>query len=518
VLGQIEQKTECGVFKKYNNSWLTMKHIFYFLGVFLLIIGVIGCQSNTNQIQEIERPKDSKAVETHIGQIRTEAGSPVKESAQLLYDELDYTSAVNAYVWAMPFVNLAGYFAAGEDVFEAEWGQFVALPTTQDRRGTLTPTTTSTYIFAMAKLSETGPLVVEDPQGNTVGIIIDMWQRVMTENGVAGPFKGKGGKFLFLGPNMPDEGYPEEYHVIRSTTNHLWIGWRFLDEDKEKAIAELGPKLKVYSYSKRDNPPTYPVILGNSRKWTQTPPEGGIEYFERLARYIKDEPVAERDRFMMAQLKTLGIEVGKPFEPDERQTAILTKAAKIGRITMDAATAHRRGTSPWWEGKQWKRLFVYPHNQRDEHFDHFEERAILYWEIFGYGITTTKPGTGSAYTVTHIDGEGKILDGGKSYVLQIPANIPVANFWSVCAYDVRTRTFIEGTNRVMIGSQEPGYKTNDDGTIDVYFGPDAPAGFENNWVQTIPGKGWFSYFRFFGPTEPFLNKSWVLPDFEELGQ
>jgi hypothetical protein len=258
-----------------------------------------------------------------------------------------------------------------------------------------------------------------------------------------------------------------------------------------------------------------PFIRANDRIWTQNPPSG-IAYFERLADILRNEPVAERDRFMMAQLKTLGIEVGKPFDPDERQKKILTDAALAGELTMRAATAYRRGTQPYWQEKQWKELFVYPPSQREESFDHFEERALLYWEIFGIGITSTGPGTGSKYTVTHEDMNGALLDGGKSYRLRIPANIPVVTFWSVVAYDEGTRTFIDGTTNIMVGSQEPGYEINPDDTVDVYFGPTAPEGLENNWVETKPGRAWFSYFRFFGPTEPFFDKTWVLPDFEPL--
>jgi hypothetical protein len=113
-------------------------------------------------------------------------------------------------------------------------------------------------------------------------------------------------------------------------------------------------------------------------------------------------------------------------------------------------------------------------------------------------------------------GKHDLLDGGKSYRIHIPANIPVKMFWSVCAYDEYERAFIEGTDVVMIGSQEPGYEINDDGTVDVYFGPTAPKGKEKNWVETKPGRVWLSYFHFFGPTEPFLDKTWKLPDFEPL--
>jgi hypothetical protein len=115
-----------------------------------------------------------------------------------------------------------------------------------------------------------------------------------------------------------------------------------------------------------------------------------------------------------------------------------------------------------------------------------------------------------------MDMNGDLLDGGKSYRLRIPPDVPAKLFWSVCAYDEGTRTFIEGTDNTMIGSQEPGYEINADGSIDVYFGPEAPEGKEANWIETKPGRVWFSYFRFFGPTEPFFDKTWVLTEFEPL--
>ncbi len=459
---------------------------------------------------------ESGTVTTRTGPIEVALGVPTAESTQKLYDDMDYASAFNAYIWAMPAVNQAGYIFAWRDFFKAEWGQFVALPSSQDRRGTMTPTTTSTYVFAMADLSETGPMILEDIAGNQVGIITDLWHRLLGEVGSAGPFKGKGGKTLVVGPGQEVPKDAGDYHVMHSATNHIFIGTRLLDPDKEKAMRELGSKLQAYPYALRKNPPVKPFIRANDRAWSQNPPSG-LAYFERLADILRNEPVAERDRFMMAQLKALGIEVGKPFTADERQKKILTDAALAGELTLRGITAFRRGALPYWEGKQWKRLFVYPSSQREETFDHFEERAILYWEIFGIGITSTGPGTGSMYTVTHLDKNNDLLDGGKSYRLHIPADVPIAIFWSVVAYDEVTRTFINGkTENTIIGSQEPGYAINEDGTIDVYFGPTAPKGKEKNWIETKPGRAWFSYFRFFGPTEPFLDKSWVLPDIEPI--
>jgi len=475
------------------------------------VVGVLFAIFNA----QAELATETGSVETRVGRIEIELGVPTNSAIDELYDELDFSSAYLAYVWGMPAVNQAGYIYSWRDFFKAEWGQPVALPSSQDRRGTLTPTTTSTYVMFMADLSDTGPFVFEDYKGNHAGIITDLWHRLLVEVGNPGPFKGNGGKTLIIGPGQKEPADTEGFHIIKSATNNIFIGTRLLDEDKEKAVRDQGPKFRGYPYSERKNPPERSLILADDRKWTQNPPSG-IAYFERLARILNNEPVAERDRFMMAKLKTLGIEVGKPFAPNERQKKILIEAAQLGELTLRAATARRRGSKPYWEGTQWKELFVYPPSQREEHFDHFEERALLYWEIFGIGIQSTGPGTGSKYTVTHWDKNGDLLDGGKNYRLRVPADIPVRLFWSVVAYDEGTRTFIDGTDNTMIGSQEPGYEINSDGSIDIYFGPTAPNGKEANWIETKPGRAWFSYFRFFGPTEPFFDKTWRLPEFEPL--
>jgi len=47
-------------------------------------------------------------------------------------------------------------------------------------------------------------------------------------------------------------------------------------------------------------------------------------------------------------------------------------------------------------------------------------------------------------------------------------------------------------------------------------GPKPPAGFEKNWIPTVPGRNWFAYFRFYNPTEKYFDRSWPLPDFEQF--
>jgi Protein of unknown function (DUF1214) len=107
-----------------------------------------------------------------------------------------------------------------------------------------------------------------------------------------------------------------------------------------------------------------------------------------------------------------------------------------------------------------------------------------------------------------LDSRGDPLDGGKNYKLHLPPNIPVQNFWSVIFYSNQTRSMLQ-TNQQFpsVSSQNQGLKTHADGSVDVYFGPNPPPGEEANWVQTVPGQGWNTLLRLYGPLEPWFNKT-----------
>jgi hypothetical protein len=124
-------------------------------------------------------------------------------------------------------------------------------------------------------------------------------------------------------------------------------------------------------------------------------------------------------------------------------------------------------------------------------------------------------GAGSQYAFGILDKNGNYLDGAKNYKLNIPANVPAKNFWSIVVYDPQTRSELQTSQPLpSIQSQRAKLTYNEDGSVDLYFGPEAPKGKENNWVQTVPGKGWFVLLRLYGPLDPWFDKTWQPGEFE----
>ena len=110
---------------------------------------------------------------------------------------------------------------------------------------------------------------------------------------------------------------------------------------------------------------------------------------------------------------------------------------------------------------------------------------------------------------------GAYLDGSKTYKLNIPANAPAKDFWSVCVYDPQTRSLLQTSQPYPSkSSKRDKLITNPDGSVDLYFGPRAPVGKEANWTQTVPAKGWDAILRLYGPLDPWFDKTWKPGEFE----
>jgi hypothetical protein len=133
-------------------------------------------------------------------------------------------------------------------------------------------------------------------------------------------------------------------------------------------------------------------------------------------------------------------------------------------------------------------------------------------------MTVKRVGLGSQYALAYHDAEGQHLDGAKTYRLHLPPNIPAKDFWSLLVYDSQTRSMLQTDQRFpSTGSQIKDLSVNPDTSVDVYFGPEPPPGKEANWIQTIPGKGWFVALRLYGPLEPWFDQTWRPGEIEMVG-
>lgn len=260
--------------------------------------------------------------------------------------------------------------------------------------------------------------------------------------GVVGPDKGNGGKLLILPPGH-QKVEPDGYYVVQSPSRTVFAGVRLLGADKDKAIQELIPGIKTYQWSPSRTGAVMPVRRAGDLKWSQMPPRG-MAYWESLNRVIQSEPAMERDRLILALLRFLGIEKGKPFKPDARQRKILQEAAVVGDAMAKANTSDKRVEPSFWPGTNWKHALVVSVDQRMPGYDQLDERAAWFYEAIAVskGMLTQTPGVGQRYIAAYKDRAGNWLTGGNTYRLRIPANPPVKQFWSVTAYDEDTRQMV----------------------------------------------------------------------------
>lgn len=441
---------------------------------------------------------------------------PHRSAIPTIFDELDYQFACQAYLWALPLVSYAHWKTLHYDLFGATSSDLVRYVSYQDRLGLITANATTPFTLNFFDLSETGPLVVEMPAGPTAGGVSDFWQREVGALGEMGPDRGEGGKYVILAPGVDaPEGSEGEYRPLHSTGVNVMFGFRTLDPDpvREEALVSA---VRIYPYSDRANPRPTRLVSPEGRPWSGDQPRG-LEYWRSLHEIYQSEIVDERDRFYLAMLKQLGIEKGKPFEPDERLTRILEQGAAAGELMAQANTfAKRFDQGSYWPDRVWELALVLDNSaQRGDGYDELLERASWFYEAvaFSEAMKSTTPGVGQAYLGSYTDANGDWLDGSRNYTLHVPADVPAKRFWSATVYDVATRCLIDNPQqRGDRGSRDTELVTNPDGSIDLYFGPETPATGETNWVQTVPGKHWFSYFRFYGPLEPYFDRSWKLGD------
>ena len=447
-------------------------------------------------------------------------GYPTTETVEKLYDERDFQRACQVYLWALPMVSAGEIEHVYMQVPGVAHGDIISVVEFPDLSRFLTANATTPYTLTWLNLAKSGPYVIELPAGPIAGMMDDLWQRPVTDLGLPGPDKGKGGKFLVLGPGQEAPEGAEGFIVVHSSTFNDFLILRLLATDPQENQTMLG-KVRLYPFSQRANPPATKLTRLDKGGRSLANAPRGFAYWEKLSRWVDEEPVEERDRVMMAMLRSLGMEKGKPFQPDARMKKILTEAALVGEAMAKANDFDKRQMelAHYADGVQWHFSLCLDISQESEFYTQLDERAAWFYEATSTsaGMVTKTPGVGSVYLGTYKDKDGNWLDGANTYRLHVPPNAPVKQFWSLTVYDVDTRMLIQNKEQIADrSSRQPDLVNNADGSVDLYVGPKAPAHFEKNWIPSVPGKAWFPYFRLYAPTEAHFARTWVLPDFEKV--
>jgi len=453
-------------------------------------------------------------IETPIGKLEFFDGVPTDATVEALYDNLDRMRAVEVFLDNVGALSVYGVIAGNAGIGISQPNQLAVAEKLLDSHSLyLTGNTSTMYSIGHLNLQAYGPTVVEVPPG-MLGMLDDAWMRYVGDFGVAGPDKGKGGKYLVLPPGYTGD-VPEGYFVFKAPT---FINWFFMRgsiaDGLAPALKNIRDNLKVYPLKLADQPPATEFVNITGKSYN-TVTASDFSYYEALNEIIQREPIEALGSEARGLIASIGIVKGKPFNPDERMKRILTEAAVIGD-----ATARATLYSPRQKG-----YFVYPDSDsnwvmgfanKDVFFEvdgarNLDARTSFY---FGYtGVTPamalTHPGAGSDYGIAFRDAQKKAFDGSKTYKLHLPPDVPVNNFWAVTIYDTQTRSMLQTSQSFpSMGSQSKGFQKNADGSYDVYFAPKAPAGKEGNTLETIPGKSWFAILRMYGPLEPWINKTW----------
>ena len=494
----------------------------------LATLMLTACDSDSTQVStEQQAPKYASDVPEFLltpDKVNTELlgeldffdGMPSEETVNKTYDFIDLSRGVDAFLDGMPAASIYA-FLEGLKQAGLEPGDLGITEDLLDARGLLL-TAQSTTPYALAEIDlKNGPMVVEIP-GPVLGILNDAYFRYVSDIGLTGPDQGKGGKYLFIGPDYEGE-IPDGYFVAKSKTYRHWLLMRTFvkDGDIAESVKALKEGFKAYPLAQADNPPKQNVYNISGKKFN-TIHANNEHLYKELNAVIQYEPADAFNPELVGKLASIGIKKGQPFAPDARMEKILKDAAAIGNATARTLTFNSRNEAvKFYPDRQWYTSFHGGHDFMNNGEMVLDDRIMFHYAATGItpAMATPQVGTGSAYAATVKDAQGQYLDGGKTYKVTLPKDIPVNNFWSYMVYSGQHRSMLETDQKSAgLDSNHPDIKANEDGSYTVWFGPTAPEGHEDNWIQTLPGKSYLTILRLYGPLEPWFDKTWKPGDFE----
>jgi hypothetical protein len=526
----------------------------------MVMMSICTCFGQISDAERKSLATPDKVVTTQLGTLNFKDGIPDAATTQKLYDELDYIRAVDAFINTYRAVN---QFALRKGFLNAgiKDNEVVVCSELMSSKSLFLTANCDTYYFWSYIDLKKGPIVIETPP-NTLGLFNDMWWNWISDFGLPGADRGAGGKYLIIPPGYKGDLPEGGYYVHQSNTwQFSFLGRAFLENNDPKPVDEIVKKtIKIYPYVPggmgssignfltgqgtlgQISTPATPKFIEGTGKVMNTIPPADYTYFEMLNEFIQEQPVEASNPEILGQCAAVGIVKGKPFNPDARMKKILTEAVAVANAMSRTIMTNPRasegfsyygGDSKWFNSLftgGYEFLTPPPEITKEgvKPFTSDGARKLNSQSWFFYLATGVTPAmcmrlenVGSQYLATFFDKKNLPFDGNKTYKVTLPANIPAAKFWSFTVYDNQTRSLLETPQLYpRAGSQSypsPAAKASTDGSITIYFGPKQPTGIDRgNWVQTTPGKGWFTILRFYSPLKPFYDKSWKVGDIEEV--
>jgi hypothetical protein len=469
--------------------------------------------------EELEMPDKIK---TSIGTLNFKNGMPDKATIDTVYDYIDLARAVDVFLNTQSGISMYAFRKGMRDAGVPDHTLMTMEQMTDSTGMYLTPNTVTPQTYTYLNLKD-GPMVLEVPPG-ILGPVNDMWMHYICDTGFVGPDKGKGGKYLFLPPGYKGDVPESGYFVFESPTYGVWAPWRnfAVEGDVKAAIASVRKHTRIYPLSEAGKPHGQLPHKNASMMEINTIAPNNYLHWVYLNGLVQEEGATRMGPEIAGTIAAIGIEKGKPFNPDARMKKILTEAAEIGSAMARATLYAPRNKDAYYYGTEsaWFNAFQGGYQFQEDGVRNLDGRTTFFF--FATAITPAMEsagvGKGSQYAVASKDANGNWLDGSKNYKLTLPADIPQENFWSFTNYDTQTRSMQQtdykfpaigaGKGFPEDGSPNGAVQQNADGTTDVYFGPEAPEGMASNWIQTAPGRGWFTTLRLYSPLQPWFDKTW----------
>ena len=433
--------------------------------------------------------------------------------------------AAQTSIWAMPAVALVDFKKATIRDLGGRINDVVYLSKPFDsKHGFLTANDVTAYGWGNISTAK-GPVVLEVPAASEkvsyFGSIVNAWQQPLEDVGPApGADKGKGGKYLILPPGF-DGDIPDGYIVIQSDTTELGFAFRprLYNGGTDADAAKYAQTIKIYYLADATNPPATRYFDAKSTPYNSLPVYD-YTFFQDINDIIQNNPVRPQDKAMVGLLKSLGIEKGKPFKPNEEQKRAMNEGLKLAYSYMQSLfTTPGKAIIPLWEGKSQWYAWNFTKGQPEAGFPfETDEELLIDGRAGPYFYVTYLPkylGGGTFYLTGLRDSKGDLYNGKDTYKLNVPKYVPARDFWSVIVYSMKTKGFVQNAERVGLSSRNVGtMQVNKDGSYDIYFAPKAPAGKESNWIPT--GEDFFLLFRLYGPESKDFFKTWSLGDLEKV--